>query len=103
MGRQGTSSWQKNPDFEDLSSFIDDVNEQKKITYPNIYGFKTPEKHMFKMVDGNAKCNRRWKRLEVQSGGGNYMIFKDDHLHYGGQWGNQDCPPDPGGENVSLC
>ena len=90
-------------DWEELESFIDDVEEQKRITYPNIYGFKTPEKHMFKMVDGNAKCNRRWKRLEVQSGGGNYMIFKDDHIHYGGQWGHPSCPPDPGGSKVDIC
>ena len=47
---------------------------------------------MLKMVDGNAKCNRRWKRMELQSGCGNWMIFKDDHLHYGGQWTNPLCP-----------
>jgi hypothetical protein len=63
----------------------------KRITYPNIYGFKTPEKHMVKMVDGDAKCNRKWKRLEIMSGNGNWMIFKDDHLHYAGQWAHPDC------------
>jgi len=63
----------------------------KRITYPNIYGFKTPEKHMMKMVDGDAKCNRKWKRLEIMSGNGNWMIFKDDHLHYAGQWAHPDC------------
>ena len=76
---------------------------QTKITYPNIYGFKTPEKHMFKMVDGNAKCNRKWKRIEILSGCGNWMIFKDDHLHYGGQWAHPSCGATPGGSDQSPC
>jgi hypothetical protein len=59
---------------------------QRKATYPNIYGFKTPEKHMMKMVDGDPKCCRRWKRLEILSSTGNWMIMKDDHLHPAGQW-----------------
>jgi hypothetical protein len=84
-------------DIDDFSEFSEDSTEQKRATYPNIYGFKTPEKHMVKLVDGNAKCNRRHKRLEIQSGCGNFMIFKDDHLHYGGQWGHPKCSPDPGG------
>jgi len=90
-------------DIYDIKKFVFDPNEQKRTTYPNIYGFKTPEKHMLKMVDGNAKCNRRWKRLEIMSGCGNWMIFKDDHLHYGGQWAHPSCPPDPGGGNVDVC
>jgi hypothetical protein len=65
------------------------------VTFPHIYGFKTPEKHMIKMVDGDARCNRRWKRFEIMSSGGNWMMFKDDHLHYGGQWAHPSCPPDP--------
>lgn len=90
----------------DVTSFLQfshDTNEQKKLTYPNIYGFKTPEKHMLKMVDGDAKCDRRWKRLELLSGCGNWLIFKDDHLHYGGQWSHPDCGPEPGGSSVNLC
>ncbi len=79
-------------DIDQLTEFIDDPEEQRNITYPYIYGFKTPEKHMVKLVDGDAKCNRRWKRMEFQSGDGNWMIFKDDHLHYGGQWINPLCP-----------
>ncbi len=78
----------------DLNSVVDfDSNPeaQKRITYPNIYGFKTPEKHMVKMVDGDAKCNRRWKRMEIMSSTGNWMMFKDDHLHYCGQWAHPDC------------
>ena len=90
-------------DIDQIEQFTEDPLEQKRITYPNIYGFKTPEKHMFKMVDGNAKCNRRWKRMEMQSGCGNWMIFKDDHIHYGGQWTHPSCNPDPGGPPVDLC
>ncbi len=60
-------------------------------TIPNIYSLKTPEKHMIKMVDGDPKCNRRWKRMEFQSSTGQYMIFKDDHLHYCGEWSHPDC------------
>jgi len=83
----------------DLNSIVDfsqDVEAQKRITYPNIYGFKTPEKHMLKMVDGDAKCNRKWKRMELMSSCGNWMMFKDDHLHYGGQWAHTSCGAKPG-------
>ena len=90
-------------DIYDAKRFTEDPNEQKRTTYPNIYGFKTPEKHMWKAVDGNAKCNRRWKRMEMLSSCGNWMIFKDDHLHYGGQWAHPSCPPTPGGGPVDIC
>ncbi len=69
--------------IQDVESNIDYL---KRGTFPNIYGMKTPEKHMIKMVDGDGKCNRKWKRMELMSGCGNWMIFKDDHLHYCGQW-----------------
>ena len=83
----------------DLNSIVDfssDPAAQKRITYPNIYGFKTPEKHMVKMVDGDPKCNRRWKRLEIMSSCGNWMMFKDDHIHYSGQWAHPSCGAKPG-------
>jgi len=83
-------------DGKTLNAFLEDTLEQQRSTFPNIYGFKTPEKHMLKMVDGDPKCNRRWKRIELMSGCGNWMMFKDDHLHYGGQWAHPSCPPDPG-------
>lgn len=79
-------------DIDSLKEIEVDVNAQKRITYPNIYGFKTPEKHMLKLVDGDGKCNRRWKRVELMSGNGNWMIFKDDPFHYCGQWANPSCP-----------
>jgi hypothetical protein len=90
-------------DIDNIENFAKDPLEQKRATYPHIYGFKTPEKHMLKMVDGNAKCNRRWKRIEILSGCGNWMIFKDDHLHYGGQWSHPNCPPHPGGQELDVC
>lgn len=82
-----TESYNGN-DLDSITDFDDDPEAQQKITYPNIYGFKTPQKHALKMVDGNYKCNHRWKRLELFSSCGNYMIFKDDHIHNSGQWAN---------------
>jgi len=78
-------------DINTVVDFNNDPEAQKRITYPNIYGFKTPEKHMMKMVDGDAKCNRRWKRLEIMSSCGNWMMMKDDHIHYAGQWAHTSC------------
>jgi hypothetical protein len=83
-----TESYNGN-DIDSIEDFDDDPEAQQKITYPNIYGFKTPQKHSVKMVDGNYKCNHRWKRMEFFSSCGNYMIFKDDHIHNSGQWTNQ--------------
>jgi hypothetical protein len=73
-------------DLDSPTDFESDPSFYNKMSYPNIYGFKTPGKHMCKMVDGNYKCYHRWKRLEILSGCGNWMIFKDDHMHPGGQW-----------------
>lgn len=78
----------------------DDAIEQKTATYPNIYGFKTPQKHFLKMVDGNPKCHYRHKRIEMKSNF-NWMLFKDDLLHPGGQWAHPDC--NCGGGDVSKC
>ena len=78
-------------DIDSIEQIISDPNILKRTTTPNIYGFKTPEKHMMKMVDGDPSCNRKWKRLEIMSGNGNWMCFKDDHLHYGGQWAHPAC------------
>lgn len=76
--------------------------EDVPIHVPNIYGMKTPEKHMWKAVDGDPYCNRRWKRLEMLSGGGGgWMIFKDDHMHPSGQWAHPNCGN--GGSDVSNC
>jgi len=78
-------------DLSSISDFAENPEAQKLITYPNIYGFKTPEKHMIKMVDGDPKCNRKWKRFEIMSSCGNWIMLKDDHLHYAGQWAHPDC------------
>lgn len=88
----------------DVNSQLDfDRNPQSQdiITYPNIYGWKTPQKHMVKMVDGNYKCNFRWQRLEIKSAQGNHLIFKDDKVNPAPQWVHPDC--DCGGGDVSKC
>lgn len=94
-GSQNFPPWNtENYNGYDLSSVIDfaaNPEAQRLITYPNIYGFKTPEKHMIKMVDGDPKCNRKWKRFEIMSSCGNYIMLKDDHLHYAGQWAHPLC------------
>ena len=79
-------------DIDDVKDFESDPEAKNKITYPHIYGWKTPQKHMIKMVDGNYKCNFRWQRLEIKSAQGNHLIFKDDRVHPAAQWAHPDCP-----------
>jgi hypothetical protein len=77
----------------DLDSSVDFENipdAQKNVTYPHITGIKTPQKHMLKMVDGDYKCNQKNKRIEILSGGGNYILLKDDHLHEP-SWSHPSC------------
>lgn len=78
----------------DISSMVD-FNEnpeaQKTMTHPNIHGFKTPQKHAVKLVDGDPKCNNKHKRIELMSSCGNWFMMKDDHLHYAGQWAHPQC------------
>jgi len=62
-----------------------------KTTWPHVYGFSTPEKHRIKMDDGDPKCNRRWKRLEIMSSMGHYFLMKDDPYHHCGEWVNPKC------------
>jgi hypothetical protein len=73
-------------DNDSETTFYDDPEQFGSITYPYIYGMKTNEKHMLKFVDGDHKCNKRWKRLELKSSCNNMLIMKDDHLHPAGQW-----------------
>ena len=77
-----------------------DAIAQKNITYPNIYGYKTPQKIGMKHVDGDPNCNYRWKRSEWFTPF-NWMIMKDDMLNPGGQWAHPDCGC--GGGDVSEC
>ena len=88
-------------DIDSILDFENDPEAKNKITYPNIYGWKTPQKHMIKMVDGNYKCNFRWQRIEIKSAQGNHLLFKDDRIHPSAQWVHQDC--DGGGGNYSKC
>lgn len=78
-------------DIDSIDDFENNPDAKNKITYPNIYGWKTPQKHMIKMVDGNYKCNMRWQRIEIKSSQGNHLIFKDDRTHPAAQWAHPDC------------
>lgn len=82
-------------DLNSNSDFVEDPEAQRKITYPNIYGFKTPQKHMVKMTDGDYKCNHKNKRIEILSSCGNFLVFKDDHIHeFRPRGEDQECSPD---------
>lgn len=62
-----------------------------RTTWPHEYTIKTPEKHRLTMNDGDPKCNRRYKRLEIQSSLGHYFLMKDDPYHHCGAWTNPKC------------
>ena len=79
---------------QDLETEID---RQNKLSFPHIYGMKTPQKHGIKLDDGDYKCYHRWKRIEIQSSLGGWMCFKDDPLHPGGQWAHPECCSGGGG------
>lgn len=87
-------------DLDNTTQFNKEIQSQKKSTYPNIYGIRTNENHAIKFVDGDAKCNKRWKRFEFFSSCGNWIIMKDDHLHPSGQWAHPSCGK---GGDVSDC
>lgn len=78
-------------DYDSIQDFENNPEARRKITYPNIYGLKTPQKHYIKLVDGDYKCNHKFKRLELGSSCGNWMIFKDDWLHNSGTWAHTSC------------
>jgi hypothetical protein len=62
-----------------------------KTTWPHVYGFTTPEKHRIKMDDGDPKCNRRYKRLEILSSMGHLFLMKDDPYNNCAAWMNPQC------------
>ena len=78
-------------DIDSIEEFEQNPEAQNDITYPHIYGWKTPQKHMIKMVDGNYKCNFRWQRMELKSAQGNHILLKDDRVHPAPQWAHPDC------------
>ncbi len=79
------------PDIDSILDFFLDAAIRRNTTYAHIYGFKTPQKHMLKMVDGDYKCNHRWKRIELMSSCGGVMVIKDDHLHPSGEHTSPKC------------
>lgn len=85
-------------DIDSIADFNNDPEAQRKLTYPNIYGLKTPQKHTVKLVDGDYKCNHKAKRFELFSSCGHHMIMKDDHQHMCG-WAHPSCI---GGTEVSC-
>lgn len=73
-------------DWDTKDDFDPNPESNQFITYPHIHGFKTPGKHYWKGQDGDHRCNDRWSHLEMASGRGNRIMFKDDHLHPAAQW-----------------
>lgn len=68
-------------DQDTVGDFYNDPTQQLLTTVPHISGIKTPGKHSIKMDDGDPYCNYRYKRFELNSSRGNFIIMKDDHLH----------------------
>lgn len=96
------NTWNYNGfDTDSIADFERDPEAKKRITYPHIYGIKTPEKAFIRWNDGDRKCNLRWKHTEIMSSRGNFIIMKDDHLHPCGQWAHPSCGG--GGGDASLC
>ncbi len=91
-GSQAYPPWSSesmnNQDFDNEKDIDKDPDAQQKITYANIYGWKTPGKHYIKMVDGDYRCNNRWARFEIMSKTGHWFIMKDDWFHPSGDWAN---------------
>lgn len=96
------NTWNYNGyDTDTIADFEQDPEAKKRITYPHIYGIKTPEKAYIRWHDGDRKCNLKWKHTEIMSSRGNFIIMKDDHLHPCGQWASPQCGC--GGGDASLC
>jgi hypothetical protein len=73
-------------DWDTQDDFDPNPESNQFMTYPHIYGWKTPGKHYAKYQDGDHKCNEKWSRVEHASGRGNIFMMKDDHLHPAAQW-----------------
>lgn len=96
------NTWNYNGyDVDTVKDFEQDTEAKKRITYPHIYGIKTPEKAYIRWHDGDRKCNLKWKHTEIMSSRGNFIIMKDDHLHPCGQWANPQCGG--GGGDATMC
>jgi hypothetical protein len=78
-------------DIDSIRDFEDNPNAREQRTNPHVYGWKTPEKHMIKMDDGDPRCFHRWKRMELQSSLGHRLLFKDDPFHPCAEWLNPNC------------
>ncbi len=96
------NTWNYNSfDTDTTTDFERDPEAKKRISYPHIYGIKTPEKAYIRWHDGDRKCNLKWKHTEIMSSRGNFIIMKDDHLHPCGQWASPQCGC--GGGDATSC
>jgi len=96
------NTWNYNGfDTDTEADFEFDPEAIRRVTYPHIYGIKTPEKAYIRWHDGDRRCNLRWKHTEIASSRGNVIVMKDDHLHPAGQWANPACGF--GGGDASAC
>ncbi len=75
---------------------------QTKTTWPHKYIIRSPEKHTIALDDGDPKCNRRWKKIEIISSMGHYFLMKDDPYHHCGSWTNPKCQ-DPNLDLGDIC
>lgn len=82
-------------DLTSKEDFAEEAEIQKKTVINNIYGDKTPQKHMIKYVDGLYSCYHRGKRMEIVSSLGTGMIFKDDFMHDSSSFAHPDCGGEP--------
>lgn len=85
-------------DITSIEEFEADPEAKNKLSPPNAYGFKTPEKHTIKMVDGDPKSDRRYKRFEIISGTGVSILLKDDHMRPSGAYAHPQCSCGSGGD-----
>lgn len=78
-----------------------DVNEEEdtenlanagvSTTWPHRFSVSSAEKHRIILDDGDPKCNRRWKKMQLLSSTGISMTFKDDVYHPCGEEMNPKC------------
>lgn len=64
-------------DYQDFD--LNSEPEPEKVTWPHIYGFKTPDKHTIGNINEDEPAyTKRWKRMEITSSMGATLIIKDN-------------------------
>jgi hypothetical protein len=98
------NTWNYNSfDYDSETDFETDPTAKNQRTIPHIYGHKTPEKAYVRHDDGDRNCNLKGKHTEICSSRGNFILFKDDHLHPAGIYAHPSggCAGTPG--DASVC